>query len=75
MTPVRAIRAYCVSCSGDNVAEVRKCVIPDCPLYDFRMGTNPNRKGLGGNVANLHRPAAKKRRLSGGFPLRSARHE
>lgn len=42
MTPIKAIRAHCIQCSGGNRAEVRKCVIDDCPLYPFRMGHNPN---------------------------------
>lgn len=42
MTPLRAIRARCLECSGGSTAEVRECVIPSCPLYPFRMGKNPN---------------------------------
>jgi hypothetical protein len=40
--PVKAIRAYCLDCS-QTASEVAKCVIPDCPLYPFRMGRNPFR--------------------------------
>ena len=46
-SPLRAIRAKCLECSCNNSAEVRECVIPDCALYAFRMGKNPNRKGIG----------------------------
>lgn len=42
ITPLRAIRARCLECSGGSTAEVRECVIPSCPLYPFRMGKNPN---------------------------------
>ena len=45
LTPVKAIRKYCLQCSGDSPKEVRLCVIPECPLYPFRLGRNPNRKG------------------------------
>ena len=38
LTRGRAIRAYCIDCSGENKAEVRNCVIKDCPLYPYRMG-------------------------------------
>ena len=44
LTPIKAIRAKCLECSCGNNAEVRECVIPDCPLYPYRMGKNPNIK-------------------------------
>jgi len=44
-TPVKAIRAKCLDCSAGSFHEVKECVIPDCPLYPFRLGKNPNRKG------------------------------
>jgi hypothetical protein len=28
--------------------EVRLCPSENCPLYPYRMGHNPNRKGIGG---------------------------
>jgi hypothetical protein len=31
---------------------VKCCNIPDCPLYAFRLGHNPNRKKIG-NIRNL----------------------
>ena len=46
-TPIKAIRAKCLECSNDQPGEVRECVIPGCPIYTFRMGKNPNRKGIG----------------------------
>ena len=48
LTPIKAIRKKCLDCSGWKPAEVRLCEMTDCPLYRFRMGKNPNRKGLGG---------------------------
>ena len=44
-TPIKAIRAKCLDCSGGSAQEVRLCVIPECPLYPYRMGKNPNRQG------------------------------
>ena len=41
LTPIKAIRAKCLECSCGNNAEVRECVIPNCPLYPYRMGKNP----------------------------------
>lgn len=54
-TPIKAIRAKCLECSGFQPKEVRGCVITDCPLYPFRMGKNPNRSGIG-NLKGPHLP-------------------
>src|SRR5258707_7606339 len=40
-SPIKAIRAKCLDCSGGNEAEVRKCVATGCALWPFRMGVNP----------------------------------
>lgn len=45
LTPIKAIRAKCLDCSGNSAAEVRECVLKHCPLYPYRMGRNPNRTG------------------------------
>jgi hypothetical protein len=42
--PLNATREKCLDCCCGNAAEVRKCVACDCPLWPFRMGTNPFRK-------------------------------
>jgi hypothetical protein len=47
LTPLRSIKKYCLDCSGGSIKEVKTCNIKDCPLYKFRLGTNPNRKGIG----------------------------
>lgn len=47
LTPMKAIRAKCLDCSCWNVNEVRMCPIHDCPLYPYRDGHNPARKGMG----------------------------
>jgi hypothetical protein len=43
-SPLRAIRAKCIDCSGGNMAEVRRCTVYRCAVYPFRMGRNPNRR-------------------------------
>lgn len=43
-SPVKAIRAKCLDCSGGSEAEARKCVAVRCPLWPFRMGSSPFRK-------------------------------
>jgi hypothetical protein len=40
-SPIRAIRANCLDCSGGVASEVRKCVAITCHLWPFRMGANP----------------------------------
>jgi len=47
LTPLRAIKLYCLECSGGSIKERRLCPIKDCPLYPYRFGHNPKRKGLG----------------------------
>ena len=47
VTPIKAIRTKCQECSNFQPSEIRNCVITDCPLYPFRLGTNPNRRGIG----------------------------
>lgn len=37
----KAIRAKCMDCSGNNMADVRKCPIQNCPLFPYRFGANP----------------------------------
>lgn len=44
LTPIKAIRAKCIECSGGNRSEADRCQIKDCPLYTYRHGRNPNRK-------------------------------
>ena len=46
MTPMKAIRARCLDCSGGSSKEVRSCTINDCPLYEYRLGHRPQQKIL-----------------------------
>lgn len=40
-SPLKAIRANCVACSGDSYAEANKCPVTGCQLWPYRMGRNP----------------------------------
>ena len=42
--PIKAIRTFCLECSGDSFAEVKSCPREVCPLYPFRLGKNPYRQ-------------------------------
>jgi len=50
MTSLKAIRKKCLDCSDNQPKEVKSCPIESCPLYPFRLGRNPNRRGIGGNI-------------------------
>lgn len=45
-TPLKSIRSMCLECSNQQPALVRECHITDCPIWIFRFGKNPARKGL-----------------------------
>jgi len=53
-TPVKAIRAKCVSCMGGHYTEVRECPSETtCPLWAYRLGTNPALVGKRATGAGL----------------------
>ena len=43
-SPLKAIRAFCIECCGNNTAEVKRCSSKCCVLNPFRLGHNPYRK-------------------------------
>jgi hypothetical protein len=44
---LQTIRAKCLDCCCDQPGEVRICRITSCPLWPYRMGTNPFAKPRG----------------------------
>ena len=48
ITPLKAIRLKCLDCCNGSYDEVKKCTIEKCPLFKYRFGHNPTRKGIGG---------------------------
>lgn len=48
-TPIKAIRAKCIDCCGNQIYEVKKCTIVECPLYEYRMGHRPKDEDLSTN--------------------------
>ena len=48
LTPIQAIRAHCIDCSGNSSSEADRCHLTNCNLHFYRMGINPNRHGIGG---------------------------
>ena len=59
MTTMKAIRAKCLDCCGRQYSEVKMCSCINCPLYDFRLGKNPNRKPR--NLTEEQREALRER--------------
>lgn len=41
LTPLRAMRAKCLDCSGGELKQVRECPIQTCALWPYRMGKRP----------------------------------
>ena len=64
MTPLKAIRAKCLDCSGFQPKEVRICPVTTCPLWLFRLGTNPNRTGLQ-NAGSFQKHQAHRAKMRG----------
>lgn len=58
MTPLKAIRAKCLDCMYDNQNEVRLCPSEGCPLWEYRFGKNPKRKGIGGGFKSRENTCA-----------------
>ncbi len=46
LTPIKAIRAKCLDCSGGQFKEVRLCSVKSCPLYEYRNGHRPKGEEL-----------------------------
>ena len=52
LPPVKAIRAYCRERCCLSAREVRLCAEKDCFLYEYRLGRNSARAGIGGSRRN-----------------------
>ena len=46
LNPLKAIRAFCLECQGHSRSGVRSCADPLCPLWPYRLGTDPGRERL-----------------------------
>lgn len=44
ISPLKAIRQFCIDCCGGQASEVKYCNSQLCKLHDFRFGTDPYRK-------------------------------
>lgn len=50
LTPVKAMKSRCEYCSNFKKKGIRNCEFKDCSLYSYRLGKNPSRSGIGGNL-------------------------
>jgi hypothetical protein len=55
ITPLSAIRKFCIQCQGGNQKAPTLCASIDCSLYAYRLGKNPARKGIGGKISKQGR--------------------
>lgn len=55
-TPIKAIRAKCLDCCCGQPKEVRLCTVPDCPLYEYRMGHRPKKPCVSSNFQEEEKP-------------------
>lgn len=53
ISALKSIRLECISCVDGQTSLIGDCPSKKCPLFIYRSGHNPARKGLGGNLANL----------------------
>lgn len=58
ITPIKAIKAKCLDCCCGQREEVKACSAKECPLWQFRLGKNPNRSR---NMTDEQRKAASER--------------
>lgn len=57
LTPLKAIRVFCLQHHGSH-KETRLCPESACPLYPFRFGKNPHRKGISPNASKIVKKTA-----------------
>jgi len=71
MTKKRAIKAYCLDCEGGSSLEVTLCGIPDCPLWEHRLGCSPRSRKYQERVTKALRahPAVAEELRQGGVDM------
>ena len=58
---LKAIRKHCLECMNGSAEAVRDCTSgpglakgePGCPVFQFRLGKNPKRKGVGADSETM----------------------
>lgn len=65
VTPLKAIRLMCLDCSNGSTHEVNQCPVTDCPVFEYRQGKNPHRKGTGNHSTRAVLVEKSRRELRG----------
>lgn len=45
-SPLKAIKKFCLECSGDSPSEVKCCPVFRCPLYQYRFGKSGRTRSM-----------------------------
>jgi len=61
---LKDIRKNCIECSCGSEVEVRLCTDKKCPLYPYRMGTDPRPSRSSKNLSSVE---AKNEKEEGGL--------
>jgi hypothetical protein len=48
ISSLKSIKAYCTDCS-EGIRNIKNCPFPECQLFKFKNGKNPDLKGKRGN--------------------------
>ena len=65
-SPLKAIRAKCLDCCAGQPKEVKLCPIEECPIYPYRFGKNPKRRGIGRGSGCFSQESPTHERISDG---------
>lgn len=50
---IKIMRRFCLQCMGGSLVFVRDCETEDCFIYQYRLGKNPARAGIGRCMAQM----------------------
>jgi hypothetical protein len=69
-SPMELIRAKCLDCCAGHAQEVRYCVATSCPLWPYRMSSNPFRAPLSEEVRTARAASLAKARAPRSNPVK-----
>ncbi len=61
LPPTKSMRKYCLERCEIEKKRVRLCRDGSCPLYPYRLGRQPNRAGIGGQISSFQKKAQSSR--------------
>ena len=69
-SPMEVFRAKCLDCCGGSSQEVRYCIATSCPLWPYRMSSNPFRAPLSEEVRTARATSLAKARTARSNPVK-----